>query len=141
MRWYWMLLLMAVTAMIATSPDAEKMVRTLVPSTSIPAAALILLALAVLCAFTALIIGSRTFGWLALVSVMGAVWLQPIYWVPFWRSLDRWTSGQSVSVDRMLAQLLHSGGHLSPGELQWLAPLAFCALLMVGALTLGTKTE
>jgi hypothetical protein len=88
-----------------------------------------------------LVIGSRTFGWLALASAMGAVWLQPVYWVPFWRSLDRLTSGQEVSIDRMLSQMLRSGGHVSPGELQWLVPLAFCALLMVGALTLGAKTE
>jgi hypothetical protein len=141
MRWYWMLLLMALTALAVTSSDAEKMVRTLIPGTGMAAAALVLLALAVLCAFTALVIGSRTFGWLALASVMGAVWLQPVAWAPFWRSLDRWTSGQEVSIDHMVSQMLRSGGHLMPGELQWLVPLAFCALLMVGALTMGPKTE
>jgi hypothetical protein len=141
MRWYWMLLLMALTAMAVMSSDAERFVRTLIPGTGMAAAALILLALAVPCAFTAVMIGSRTFGWLALACAMGAVWLQPVYWVPFWRSLDRWTSGQEVSIDRMLSQMLRSGGHPLPGELQWLVLLAFCALLMVGALTLGPKTE
>jgi Flp pilus assembly protein TadB len=141
MRWYWMLLMIALTVMVVTSRETQMAIRHLVPGSSMAALPLLLLALAVMAALSSLVLNSRSFGLLALAAGLCSLSLQP----GLWRPLERLTAGlpaaADISVGRLLAGMAGTAPQARPGDMPWLLPLALCALLMVGVLTLGTRAE
>jgi hypothetical protein len=140
-----MLLLTAVAVTFATSSEAQTAVRQLFPIVKMPAFPLLLVLLATMCAFTALVLSSRSFALLALAAGLGSFWLEPGFWRPLTRWVYRLPENSGLSFDRMLEGVLHGSnsalGLPLSGELFWLLPLAGCALLLAGVLTMGTKVE
>jgi hypothetical protein len=141
MRWYWMLLILAVAGLTFSSQEALATARHLIPSAVRPAAPSVLLILAVMAAFTALVLTSRGFGILALVCGVGALWLQNGAWLALEREASRLPLLGTLEVERATAALLR-GSHWSfSGDMTWIAALGVVGLLMASLLTLGAKVE
>jgi hypothetical protein len=141
MRWTWMLLTVALAGVAFSSPEARAAVRHLFPPDIRPFAPLLLLGLAMLAGFTALVLSSRGFGLLALGSGVGALWLQSPSSLAFEGLAVRLPGLGSLDIAHAVAPLLSGTSANLPGDTAWLGALALCALFMAGVLTLGTKVE
>ena len=130
MRWYWLLLLLVLTGLSSRPVAAEGIVRHVLPVGAMHSASLLLILLAALALFAALVLSSRRFAVLALLAGAGVFWLQPGYWNAVVRNFDRFVSGAQYGANLAL-----------PIELQWLVALGLATLLLTSALAMHTKVE
>jgi hypothetical protein len=140
MRWYWILIGFTLFALTAASPKALLAVQHLMPTTGSAAMPIILLSLAVLSAFAALVLSSRNFGLLALAFGLGITWMQQGYLHSLTRLADA-APHADLQLSLTLSNVLHGAGNTMQNEGPWLLPLTLCALLMAGVLMLGPKVE
>lgn len=141
MRWYWILLVFTLFALTAASPEAQVGVRHLVPHIGIAAMPIILLGLAALSGLAALVLSSRNFGLLALAFGLAATWLQQSYLLSFAGLGAAVSHAAELQASLILSNVLHGAGSAMQNDTPWLLPLALCAVLLAGVLTMGTKVE
>jgi hypothetical protein len=141
MRWYWMLLLSAIAATIISSEEAQFALRRIVPGLDTPTFAILLIILAIMGAFTALVTSSRGFALLALAAGVASVSLEPGFWRPLTGWAYRLPHTAGLQFDRIVAEILRGASQPLAGDMSWLLPLVVCGLLMAGVLTMGTKVE
>jgi hypothetical protein len=141
MRWYWLLVLLVVAALVATSGGALSAVRRVLPEAGMAPMILWLPFLAAALALTKLFLGTRTVVFLALAAGAGWFLLMPAYTAPLWGTVTSWLASSTLHVDGLTSTVLHNGVSALPVEFTWLLPLALCAMLVAGILAKGVKVE
>jgi hypothetical protein len=137
MRWYWILLVLTLFVLAAVSPDALRTLQHLVPASAAAAVPFVLLSLAFLSAFAALVLSSRNFGLLALVFGLGVTYMQQGYL----HALSRYAGAGNLELSLTLSNILHGATNGMPNDTSWLLPLTLCALLLAGVLIAGPRVE
>jgi hypothetical protein len=136
-----MLLLSAIIATIGSSDEAQFALRRLLPGFGTSTFVVLLVILAIMAAFTALVTSSRGFALVALMAGLASASLEPGFWRPLTGWAYRLPHTAGLQFDRIVADLQRGSAQPLTGDMPWLLPLVVCGLLMAGVLTMGTKVE
>ena len=141
MRWYWILLVFTLFFLASVSPAALRSLQHVAPSSAGAAIPFVLLSLAILSAFAALVLGSRNFGIMALVFGLGVTYMQQGYLHTMARYAGAMPGARNLQLSLTVTNILHGATGGMANDASWLLPLTLCALLLAGVLIAGPKVE
>jgi hypothetical protein len=141
MRLYWILFAFTLFVLAAVSPDALRSLQHLLPSSAAAAMPIVLLSMAILSAFAALVLSSRNFGLVALVFGLGVTYMQQGYLRALAGYAGTAPGGGKLELSLTLSNILHGATGAMSGNMPWLLPLTLCSLLLAAVLIVGPKVE
>ncbi|MFN8465963.1 MAG: hypothetical protein U0X20_10445 [Caldilineaceae bacterium] len=141
MRWYWILVALTLLVLASVSPATLRGLLQPMPSSAGTAIPIVLLSLAVLSAFAALVLSSRSFGMMALVLGLGVTYMQQEYLHALARYARAMPGSENLELSLTMSNILHGTTGGIANDAPWLLPLTLCALLLAGVLIAGPKVE